>query len=141
MGILVALLPGCGGGNEDQETEAVTSGQENPEEGVSLQDFLPGKAVVGAFVEGELFDKASMRFLFTEGGGFTLSEIGRNRKASGTYEVKGPVVVVRIEDEEAIAELEDVLEIRRAPPLPPSKKSTCVRQPWMGGLSVQPQFF
>ena len=106
VGILVVLLPGCGGGNEDQETEAVTSGQENPEEGVSLQDFLPGKAVVGAFVEGELFDKASMRFLFAEGGGFTLSEIGRNRKVSGTYEVKDPVVVVRIEDKEAIGVLE-----------------------------------
>ena len=106
VGILVVLLPGCGGGNEDQETEAVTSGQENPEEGVSLQDFLPGKAVVGAFVEGELFDKASMRFLFTEGGGFTLSEIGRNRKVSGTYRVGGSLVVIRIEDEEAIAVLE-----------------------------------
>ncbi len=106
VGILVVLLSGCGGGNEDQETEAVISGQENPEEGVSLQDFLPGKAVVGAFVEGELFDKASMRFLFAEGGGFTLSEIGRNRKVSGTYEVKGPVVVVRIEDKEAIGVLE-----------------------------------
>ena len=106
MGILVVLLSGCGGGNEDQETEAVTSGQENPEEGVSLQDFLPGKAVVGAFVEGELFDKASMRFLFAEGGGFTFSEIGRNRKVSGTYRVGGSLVVIRIEDEEAIAVLE-----------------------------------
>ena len=106
VGILVVLLPGCGGGNEDQETEAVTSGQENPEEGVSLQDFLPGKAVVGAFVEGELFDKASMRFLFTEGGGFTLSEIGRNRKVSGTYRIGGSLVVIRIEDEEAIVVLE-----------------------------------
>ena len=109
-GAFVFLLPGCGGGNEDQEAdeemEAATSGEENPEVDASLRDFLPGKAVVGAFVEGELFDKASMRFLFAEGGGFTLSQIGRDRKVSGTYEVKGPVVVVRIEDKEAIAMLE-----------------------------------
>lgn len=109
-GAFVFLLPGCGGGNEDQEAdeemEAATSGEENPEVDASLQEFLPGKAVVGAFVEGELFDKASMRFLFAEGGGFTLSQIGRDRKVSGTYEVKGPVVVVRIEDKEAIAMLE-----------------------------------
>ena len=105
-GILVVLGAGCGGGNEDQETEAVTSGQENPEEGVSLQEFLPGKAVVGAFDEGELFDNASMRFLFAEGGGLTLSEIGRDRKVSGTYEVKGPVVLIRIEDKEVIGVLE-----------------------------------
>ena len=105
-GALVFVLPGCGGGDGEQGKGAVTSGKENPEEGVSLQEFLPGKAVVGAFVEGELFDKASMRFLFAEGGGFTLSEIGRDRKVSGTYEVKGPVVVVRIEDKEAIGVLE-----------------------------------
>ena len=106
VGILVVLLPGCGGGNDDQETEVVISGQENPEEGVSLQDFLPGKAVVGAFVDGEGFDKASMRFLFAEGGGFSCRVIGRNRKVSGTYRVGGSLVVIRIEDEEAIAVLE-----------------------------------
>ncbi|MEC9054101.1 MAG: hypothetical protein VX633_02265, partial [Verrucomicrobiota bacterium] len=48
-----------------------------------------------------------MRFLFAEGGGLTLSQVGRNdRKVSGTYEVKGPAVVVRIEGEERIALLE-----------------------------------
>ncbi|MCH2064380.1 MAG: hypothetical protein MK194_11710 [Roseibacillus sp.] len=105
-GALVFLLPGCGGGNEDQETEAVTPGQENPEEDASLRDFLPGKAVVVVFGERGLFE-GSVRFLFAEGGGFTLSQVGRNdRKASGTYRVGGSLVVIRIEDEEAIAVLE-----------------------------------
>jgi hypothetical protein len=104
-GAFVFLLPGCGGGDREQETEAVTSGEENPEEGASLQNFLPGKAVVGEFGEVEIFE-GSMRFLFAEGGEFTLTQVGRHdRKASGTYEVKGPAVVIRIEDEQDIGVL------------------------------------
>ena len=105
-GILVCLLPGCGGGKEDQEPGSKAEGTnpkaEEPGEGTGLQAFLPGKMVDLLFEEEGVF-KGKVRLVFREDGKLSVDQEERvsvgedgaltiyddNPLKNGTYRVGG----------------------------------------------------